>query len=96
MIDKIERGTIVRSKAGRDKFRYFVVIEVIDESYCLIADGDLRKLEAPKKKKISHLAFTKAKATDIEDFKFTNKSLKALTKSYNNRGNGHLCQKKTL
>lgn len=96
MIEKIERGAIVRSKAGRDKFRYFVLIEVIDESYCLIADGDLRKIEAPKKKKISHLAFTNDKATDTEDFEFTNKSLKALTKSYNNRGNGHLCQKKTL
>ena len=86
MIEKIERGAIVRSKAGRDKFRYFVVIEVIDESYCLIADGDLRKIETPKKKKISHLAFTNDKATNIEDFEFTNKSLKALTKSYNNRG----------
>ena len=96
MIDKIEKGAIVRSKAGRDKFRYFVVIEVIDNNYCLIADGDLRKIEAPKKKKISHLAFTNDKATNIEDFEFTNKSLKALTKSYNNRGNGHLCQKKTL
>lgn len=96
MIEKIERGAIVRSKAGRDKFRYFVVIEVIDNNYCLIADGNLRKIEAPKKKKISHLAFTNDKATDIEDFEFTNKSLKALTKSYNNRGNGHLCQKKTL
>ena len=96
MIEKIERGAIVRSKAGRDKFRYFVVIEVIDESYCLIADGDLREIETPKKKKISHLAFTNDKATNIEDFEFTNKSLKALTKSYNNRGNGHLCQKKTL
>ena len=96
MIDKIERGAIVRSKAGRDKFRYFVVIEVVDENFCLIADGDLRKIESPKKKKISHLAFTNDKATNIEDFEFTNKSLKALTKSYNNRGNGHLCQKKTL
>ena len=96
MIDKIERGRIVRSKAGRDKFRYFVITEVLDENYCLIADGDLRKIEKPKKKKISHLAFTNDKATDKEEFEFTNKSLRALTKSYNNRGIGHLCQKKTL
>ncbi len=49
-------GQYVRSKAGRDKDRIFVVTEVVDEKYVLIADGDLRRIEKPKKKKIRHLA----------------------------------------
>ena len=33
----------------------FFVVEVIDDDYVLIADGDRRKSENPKKKKVKHL-----------------------------------------
>ncbi len=49
-------GQYVRSKAGRDRDRVFIVTQVVDEKYVLIADGDLRRIEKPKKKKIRHLA----------------------------------------
>ncbi len=48
-------GELVYSKAGRDAGRKFVVVNIIDSSYVLISDGDLRKIEKPKKKKIKHL-----------------------------------------
>lgn len=48
-------GTVVYSRAGRDAGRYFVVLEVLDDQYVLIADGDLRKIANPKKKKLKHL-----------------------------------------
>ncbi|WP_026895022.1 KOW domain-containing RNA-binding protein [Clostridiisalibacter paucivorans] len=48
-------GQVVRSKAGRDKNKFFVVINVIDDRYVLLVDGDMRKLDTPKKKKIKHL-----------------------------------------
>ena len=48
-------GQIVSSKAGRDKDRVFAVVAIIDERYVFIADGDLRKIEKPKKKKVRHL-----------------------------------------
>ena len=48
-------GRLVRSKAGRDAGRYFVIIDVIDVNYVVIADGDLRRLSSPKKKKLKHL-----------------------------------------
>lgn len=48
-------GDIVISKAGRDKDKHFVVIEVIDEQYVFIADGDLRRVDNPKRKKWKHL-----------------------------------------
>lgn len=49
-------GQVVKSKAGRDKEQNFIVIDIVDEQYVLVADGDLRKLDKPKKKKIRHLA----------------------------------------
>ncbi len=51
----LESGMIVRSKAGRDSGRAFAVVEVLDADYVLIADGSLRTLARPKKKKRKHL-----------------------------------------
>jgi len=35
-------GRLVKSKAGRDKGRLFLILQIIDEHYVFIADGDLR------------------------------------------------------
>jgi len=51
-------GQIVVSRAGRDAGRVFVVVKVIDDLYVEICDGDLRKVEKPKRKKIKHLNIT--------------------------------------
>ena len=51
----VEIGRIAVSTAGRDKKRYFVIIDIIDAQYVYIADGDLRKKDHPKKKKLRHL-----------------------------------------
>jgi len=51
-------GQIVVSRAGRDAGRAFVVAKVIDDLYVEICDGDLRKVEKPKRKKIKHLNIT--------------------------------------
>lgn len=48
-------GQIVKSKSGHDKGDVFFVVEVIDNDYVLIADGDRRRSENPKKKKVKHL-----------------------------------------
>lgn len=48
-------GQIVKSRAGHDKGEIFFVIGTVDSDYVLIADGDRRKSENPKKKKIKHL-----------------------------------------
>ena len=52
---EIKTGQLVRSRAGRDKGRYFLVVKIIDDQFVLICDGELRRLEKPKKKKIKHL-----------------------------------------
>ena len=48
-------GRVVLSTQGRDEGRYFIVLEVIDESFVMMADGLTRKLDHPKKKKVKHL-----------------------------------------
>lgn len=48
-------GQIVISKAGRDKGRWYIVKELIDDQFVNAVDGELRKLERPKKKKLKHL-----------------------------------------
>ena len=48
-------GQVVKSKAGRDKDRIFLVLNIIDERHVSIIDGDLRKLDNPKAKKVKHL-----------------------------------------
>ena len=54
---EITVGTIVFSKAGRDKGNIFLTLDVKD-GYAFIADGDTRKIEKPKKKKLIHLQRT--------------------------------------
>ena len=53
---EIQKGDIVQSSAGRDKGLYFFVFE-ISEDFTLLADGDMRKIENPKRKKLKHLRF---------------------------------------
>lgn len=53
----IKTGDIVRSKAGRDSGRYFVVVRT-EENFAFVCDGDLRKIDSPKRKKFRHLNYT--------------------------------------
>lgn len=53
--DVVSLGQVVKSKAGRDKDRYFVVVGLQRDGYVLLADGDLRRLDKPKKKKMLHV-----------------------------------------
>ena len=52
----IEPGRVVFSKKGRDKTRYFVVLYTVDADFVMICDGETRKLDHLKKKRIKHLA----------------------------------------
>ncbi len=51
-------GSVVFSRAGRDKGRFFTVVEIVDDTFVKLADGDLRRLENPKLKKLKHLKNT--------------------------------------
>ena len=64
-------GTLVYSKAGHDKQNMFLVLK-LENGYAYIADGDMRKAEKPKKKKLIHLQKTNYVyeniSENIEDF----------------------------
>lgn len=48
-------GRLVVSTAGRDCGRIFVIIGTEGDEYLLLADGRLRPIEKPKKKKLRHV-----------------------------------------
>lgn len=50
-------GQVVRSAAGRDKGRIFLIVERADE-FVKICDGERRKIEKSKRKKKKHLKKT--------------------------------------
>lgn len=54
---EVRRGQIMRSLAGHDKGDFQTVIK-LEGTFAYMADGKRRKLEAPKKKKLMHLAPT--------------------------------------
>ena len=57
----MHRGTVVRSLAGHDKGRFYIVLDVKD-GYAFLADGKRRTLTKPKKKKQKHLEDTRLTA----------------------------------
>lgn len=59
------KGQVVYSKSGRDKRRPFIVVD-FDEQYVYLVDGDLRKLEKPKKKKFMHVQIVNVVIEDIK------------------------------
>ena len=52
----VEIGRVVISRSGRDQGRMFLIVGILEEPYVLLADGALRRLNKPKKKKLRHLA----------------------------------------
>ncbi|NLJ58759.1 MAG: hypothetical protein GX339_07950 [Tissierellia bacterium] len=68
-------GQIVRSKAGRDKGRIFLINKVVDQQHVLVCDGDLRKISSPKKKKVKHLVIYNTVLTEFAEKLQSNKNL---------------------
>lgn len=53
--DNLQIGQVVKSKAGRDKGKLFLILDIVDDKNVLIVDGDIRKIDNPKLKKTKHL-----------------------------------------
>ncbi len=68
-------GQVVKSKAGRDKGKIFLITEIVDDKHILIADGDLRKLSSPKLKKIKHIAVYNSVVEDFVQMLSSNKKI---------------------
>ncbi|MFD1363548.1 KOW motif-containing protein [Lentibacillus salinarum] len=54
--DSIPRiGQVVRILQGREAGQYAVVLKLLDDRYVLLADGEKRKYDRPKKKNLYHI-----------------------------------------
>ena len=51
---EVTRGSLVYSRAGRDKGTLYVVLS-LENGYVYLSDGDTRRVENPKKKKLKHI-----------------------------------------
>ncbi|CAH2215201.1 KOW domain-containing RNA-binding protein [Tepidibacter aestuarii] len=65
LLNDLNVGQVVISKSGRDKGRLFFIIKIVNKEYVLIADGDYRKLDKAKLKKVKHLTKYKYASEDI-------------------------------
>lgn len=77
---ELQKGSVIRSKAGHDKGQYFAVIEDFGD-YVLICDGKQRPLEKPKRKNTLHIAVTKTILASEQ--MQTDKGLRKALKSFN-------------
>ncbi|MGL5243666.1 MAG: hypothetical protein ACRC7R_00615 [Sarcina sp.] len=59
-------GTLVFSEAGRDKDLAYLIVDIVDEKYVLVANGSTKTCNMPKKKKIKHLLLTDVIDNDIK------------------------------
>jgi len=51
-------GQIVRITKGREQNRYAVIINIMNDRFVLLADGEKRKYDRPKKKNVLHIELT--------------------------------------
>lgn len=60
-------GQFVKSKAGRDRDRVFLILDIVDDNFVLLVDGNLRKVDSPKLKKVRHLIKINQMSTVLAD-----------------------------
>ncbi len=77
----IDKGTLVRASAGRDKDSLFVAVGVHD-GFVYICDGKSRPLERPKRKNPKHISPTHV---TVETDGLTNKKLRRLINQFMTR-----------
>ena len=77
---EITVGSIVFSKAGRDKRKMLLAVKV-EGNYAYVCDGILRKVEKPKKKKLIHLQKTNY-TVDIDTDSLTDSKVRGILAEY--------------
>ncbi len=80
----VDKGSVERSTAGRDRGGYVVAVEVTDR-FVTIADGKERKLSKPKRKNVRHISPT---SQVIELSGMTDKKLKRLLRELEPEASG--------
>ncbi|MDR1688219.1 MAG: KOW domain-containing RNA-binding protein [Clostridiales bacterium] len=65
---EFETGQTVFSKAGHDKRKSFIIVGLDENAeYVYLADGSLRLIEKPKKKKMKHVQKTNEVSAELKE-----------------------------
>lgn len=64
---ELSLGQKVISTRGRDAGSTFLIVGLLNEDYVLVADGEKRSIERPKKKNRKHLSLTLQVAAAIAE-----------------------------
>jgi ribosomal protein L14E/L6E/L27E len=75
------RGTVVQSKAGHDKGRWYAIAKS-DDAFVYVIDGKYRKHENPKKKNPKHLVYTE---TVLDEQDLTNRRLRLKLQEFSSK-----------
>ncbi|MDG5788093.1 KOW domain-containing RNA-binding protein [Evansella sp. AB-P1] len=80
-------GELVRILNGRDKGQFACIIEILDDRFVRIADGDKRKVDRAKKKNIQHveqlnILVPEVKSSIVETGRVTNAKLRFAISTY--------------
>lgn len=91
-------GDIVRSRRGRDEDQLSVVIALVDERFALVADGDKRRFDRPKRKNVLHLEPLGARSDEVavslrETGRVTNAKLRFAVRQAERRLEAHAEEK---
>ena len=83
------KGMFATSKAGHDKGKLYIIIKEEDE-YVYLADGRLKTVDAPKKKKKKHIQIIKKVDSSIylsieEKREISNEEVKRAIKEYEHK-----------
>ena len=73
----MKEGLIVKSLKGHDTGRIYLVVASLDENFVLLCDGQYRKIDNPKQKRVKHLEVVGVAPLDAE---LTNSSIRKICK----------------
>ncbi len=77
----MEKGTIVKATAGKEKNQVFVVVDVT-EKFAYLADGKRLKKDKPKKKSVKHIQKVSTKKFPIEELSIRDEKVNASIRNF--------------
>ncbi|KGX89336.1 KOW domain-containing RNA-binding protein [Pontibacillus marinus] len=60
-------GQVVRVLQGREVEQYMIIIGIVDDRFVLLADGEKRKYDRPKKKNVHHIEFSDFVSPEVQN-----------------------------
>lgn len=78
-------GDVVKSIQGRDKNKFYIIYQIIDDNFVNLVNGEIRKIENPKRKRIKHIQIVEKKSINTEQ-ELSNANIKKILKEYRING----------